>query len=141
MEQTAPILTKNIAETLAEVLPRANVVYEAGHHVEGLSILQIAVPKACDLREVRTDLEALLPRPRRTKASAQFSDCASFLAYVQRHAAPGSAVWCQFDPQTFALQFTAVFDEHEHLVGQRHHERSAAVGQRAERHADQHGQQ
>lgn len=105
--------TRNLAETLAEVLPTAKVVHDMTTGIEGLSIAHVAVPKTSELREVRVDLEALLPNPRRTKAVADFSAAESFLAYVKRHATDGSAVWCQFDPQTFALNFTAVFDEHE----------------------------
>ena len=112
MDQTA-VLTKNIAETLADVLPESKVVHTVVTPIEGLSIVHVAVPKACELREVKTDLEALLPHPRKTKAVAAFTDAASYLAYVKRHAPPGSAVWCTFDPQTFSLSFTAVIDEHE----------------------------
>ena len=113
MEPNVNIPTKNIAETLAEVLPTAKVVHEEATGINGLSIAYIAVPKSSELREVRVDLEALLDRPRRTTAIAQFSAAESFLAYVKRHATEGSAVWCTFDPQTFALNFTAIFDEHE----------------------------
>ena len=112
MESTQQPL-KNIAETLAEVLPSAKVVHEVSTGVPGLSIAQIATPKACELREVRVDLEALLPNPRRTNATAQFSTADSFLGYVKRHAHAGSVVWCRFNPQSFELDFTAVFDEHE----------------------------
>ena len=107
-----PVPHKNIAETLAEVLPEAKVVHQVDTGVAGLSIAHVAVPKACELREVKVDLEALLPSPRRTKAQAKFSDAASFLAYVKHHATERSAAWCLFDPQTFALTFTAVIDEH-----------------------------
>jgi uncharacterized protein YfdQ (DUF2303 family) len=114
METTAQTpAPRNIAETLAEVLPEAKVVSTIETQIEGLTIAHVAVPKASVLQEVRIDLEALLPNPRRTKATARFSAVPSFLAYVERHATPGSAVWCTFDPQSFALDFTAVFDEHE----------------------------
>jgi len=105
---------KNLAETLADVLPKAAVLQQITPptDVEGLHIVHYAIPKGHELKEVRVDLEALLPHPRRTKALANFADPASFLAYVQRHATEGSVVWCNFNPQSFALDFTAVFDEH-----------------------------
>lgn len=112
MENTPLPAAKNIAETLADVLPEAKLIREIDTGVAGLTIAHVAVPKTSDLREVRVDLEALMPNPRRTKAVAHFNAAASFLAYVKRHATPESAVWCEFDPQTFALSFQAVFDEH-----------------------------
>lgn len=103
----------NLAETLADVLPKAAVVLQVDTAVPGLDIAHVALPKGTILLEVKTDLEALLPNPRKTKAVATFSDAASFLAYVQRHADPTQAVtWCNFDPQTFKLSFDAVIDEH-----------------------------
>ena len=107
------IQQKNLAETLAEVLPKATLLHEVQTDVPGYKVAHVALPKGTELKEVKTDLEALLPNPRRTKATAVFSDAASFLAYVKRHAGEGSAAWCNFNPQTFALEFTAVFDEHE----------------------------
>lgn len=106
--------TKNLAETLADVLPRAAAlgILQAPEGVQGLNIAHYAIPKGTELKEVKTDLEALLPNPRRTKATAVFATTESFLDYVKRHADEGSVVWCNFDPQTFALDFTAVFDEH-----------------------------
>ncbi len=104
--------TRNIAETLADVLPKAAVLADVTTGVPGLFISHIAVPKSSDFKEVRVDLEALLPNPRKTRATATFSDTASFLEYVKRHATDGSVTWCNFNPQTFALDFTAVFDEH-----------------------------
>lgn len=108
-----PVTQKNLAETLADVLPKAAVLHEIDTGVPGYKVAHVAVPKNAELKEIKTDLEALLPNPRRTNATAVFTDAPSFLAYVQRHAAQGSAAWCKFDPQTFALDFTAVFDEHE----------------------------
>lgn len=105
-------IERNIAETLADVLPQAKLVHEVVTGVDMLTIAHVAVPKGTDLKEIKTDLEALLPHPRRTKATASFTDAASFVAYVKRHAEVGSVTWCHFDPQTFALKFTAVFDEH-----------------------------
>lgn len=108
------IQTKNLAETLADVLPKAMVLstpaIPAGG--TGVQILHYAIPKNCELKEVKIDLETLLPNPRRTKATASFSDIPSFLAYVARHAEERTMVWCNFNPQTYALDFTAVFDEH-----------------------------
>lgn len=104
---------ENIAKTLADVLPKASVLHTVDTKVEGLHILHVALPNGTELKEAKVDLEALLPNPRKTKALATFSDAASFLAYVQRHATQGTVAWCNFNPQTFALEFTAVIDEHE----------------------------
>lgn len=110
----------NIAETLARVLPTAVIVHPA-EPIAG-SVLQIAVPKAFDLKTV--DTESLLPNPRRTKGTAAFADADSFLGYVARHKRPGSTVaWCNFNPQTFALEFSAVIDDNAAagLAGWRDH--------------------
>lgn len=112
METTPATTAKNLAETLSEVLPKAKIIHEIETGIDGLTIAHAAVPSTSTLREVRVDLEALLPHPRRTKAVASFDAPASFLAYVKRHATPQSVVWCIFDPQSFALAFEAVFDEH-----------------------------
>ena len=105
--------TKNLAETLSEVLPKAERIVEVQHGIQGLAITHVSLPKSTTLVEVRTDLEKFLPNPRRTVAVAEFSSQASFLQYVERHANAGSIVWCNFDPQNFSLCFTAVIDEHE----------------------------
>lgn len=100
----------NLAETLAEVLPEAVLLKEFNE--QSLHIAHYSVPKGWDVKELKVDLEHLLPNPRRTKAMASFADTESFLAYVQRHADERAMVWCDFNPQTFALKFKAVFDEH-----------------------------
>ena len=109
-----PVNQKNMAETLAEVLPRASIigVVESPAGVAGMHIAHYALPKGTELKEVKTDLEALLPNPRRTKAKAEFATVDSFLDYVKRHADERTVTWCDFNPQTFALNFTAVIDEH-----------------------------
>lgn len=107
-----PDTTRNIAETLAEVLPKPHVLAALETDAAGLHITHVALPKNTDVRELRVDLEQFLPAPRRTKATARFAEPASFLAYVKRHATQASVVWCNFNPQTFALDFTAVIDEH-----------------------------
>jgi uncharacterized protein YfdQ (DUF2303 family) len=103
---------KNLAETLAEVLPKAALIHNEPTGIPGLTIAQVALPSSSKLQEVRIDLEPLLANPRQTKAKASFTDAASFLAYVKRHANEGTVTWCNFDPQSFALQFSAVIDEH-----------------------------
>lgn len=113
---------KNLAETLAEVLPTAHVLFDDHPNADERngSITHVAVPKGFDLKSI--DNEAVLSHPRRTKATATFSDAASFIDYVKRHANGGSVTWCKFDPQTFALDFTAVIDEHaKDLAGWRGH--------------------
>lgn len=105
--------TRNIAQTLADVLPEAKELQTfEPKGVENFSVHHYAVPKGTDVKELKIDLEALLPNPRRTRATATFADAASFLAYVARHADERSVTWCDFDPQNFALRFTAVIDEH-----------------------------
>lgn len=99
---------ENIAATLARVLPKAEVVYPYVPSTGDL--VQIAIPKGFDLREI--DTERMMPYPREARSTAQFSDAASYLAYVKRHAGESTAAWCIFDPQTFALQFIAVIDDH-----------------------------
>jgi uncharacterized protein YfdQ (DUF2303 family) len=104
---------RNIADTLADVLPKPQVVtaiFGIDHTDIGDNRVEyIAVPKSFELKSI--DSEARLASPRRTLATAALSDVESFLAYVQRHSAEGSAVWCKFDPQSYALEFGAVFDE------------------------------
>lgn len=108
--------TENIAETLARVLPGATLFPSPADQ----SLVHFVVPKAMDLKEV--DLERLLPSPRRVIATARFSDPASFIAYVATHKKPGTTAWCTFNPQTFALSFAAVIDEHSAaLPGWRSH--------------------
>lgn len=97
---------RNIAQTLADVLPQAEIL-----HVSAAGdVLQIAVPKTCKLRTV--DLESLGVAPRRMAGAATFSTAESWLAYVARHATAHTVAWCDFNPQTFALAFTATLDDH-----------------------------
>lgn len=114
-------LKENIAATLARVLPTAEIIATIGEPNTSLpAVLQIAVPKSFDLKEV--DFEKLLPNPRRTKGTATFSDARSFIDYIATHARNGTTVWCDFDPQTFGLSFTGVLDEHSaDLAGWRQH--------------------
>ena len=119
---TEPIEHENIAQTLARELPTATVLFiDTPNQTERTgSITHVALPDGFKLQSV--DNEALLANPRRTKAAAQFSDADSFIAYVNRHAEDGTTVWCNFNPQTFALNFEAVIDEHHPaLAGWRGH--------------------
>jgi uncharacterized protein YfdQ (DUF2303 family) len=127
---TAPAPQPNIAETLARVLPTAALLHP--QYPGPGDILRIAVPKTFDIKEI--DTEALLPTPRRTSASAAFADAESFLAYVKRHAKASSTVaWCNFNPQTFALGFTAVIDDHgANEAGWRAHKAAFAPDMSAE---------
>ncbi len=113
---------ENLAQTLARVLPEAKLLSATSladiRAQDGIT--QIAVPKGFELKQI--DHEALLLNPRQTKAVATLSDCESFLAYVQRHTQERTVVWCDFDPQTYKLAFTAVIDEHAHsAAGWRKH--------------------
>ena len=105
---------KNLAETLAEVLPKASQlgIITPPSNAQGLSIVHYAVPKGTEVKEFKTDLEHLLPAPRATKAHAKLAGPADFLAYVKRHATENTLVWCDFNPQNYKLKFTAVIDEH-----------------------------
>lgn len=99
-----PTTQTNIAETLAREMARPAVVERTG------DLLHIAVPKSYDLKEV--DTENLLPNPRRMRLKPSFATADSFLAYIARHQSASTVVWCDFNPQTFALRFEAVLDDH-----------------------------
>lgn len=115
--------TKNLAETLAEVLPKAALLQTTATDVPGLFISHVAVPRGTEIREVKIDLESTLANPRATKAIATFAAPEAFLAYVKRHAFTNTIVWCEFDPQTFKLSFNVVFDEHaKDKAGWRRHQ-------------------
>lgn len=103
---------ENIAATLSRILPTPQLLFsDTPNATEKFgSIAHVAVPKGYELRAI--DNEALLPGPRRAKATANFSDAASFIEYVKRHTIGGTTVWCEFDPIKFSLKFTAVIDEH-----------------------------
>lgn len=103
---TEPI--KNLAETLADVLPKAQLVGSLDKtNVDAVKLY--AVPKGQDLKEI--DLERLLPAPRRAALKASMDQPDSFLQYLQRHAGAATVVWCEFNPQTHSLAFEAVFDD------------------------------
>ena len=107
---TSPTMTespRNLAETLADVLPTAHI---AVHATPGDDrVLHLAVPKNQQVHEI--DLEKLLPAPRRAKLQATMADAESFLAYITRHHSDSTVVWCDFNAQTFALSFQAVLDD------------------------------
>lgn len=111
-EDDDSIPRKNLAETLADVLPKAGLLTSIDDGASNLQILHYAVPKGAEIKEIKVDLEALLAHPRATKAKATLAGPADFLAYVERHKQPETMVWCEFNPQTFKLKFTAVIDEH-----------------------------
>lgn len=100
--------TKNMAETLADVLPKTALV-GALDKSNADSLQLYAVPNGATLKEV--DAERLLPAPRRTKLQVAMAEADSFLAYVARHRSDSTVVWCTFNPQNFALSFQAVFDD------------------------------
>lgn len=102
---------ENIAETLVKALPRPELLLSQWPETDGFGgITHFAVPKGFEIKSI--DSENLLPRPRRAKAAATLSDTDSFIEYVKRHAGSETVVWCDFNPQTFALSFKAVIDEH-----------------------------
>jgi uncharacterized protein YfdQ (DUF2303 family) len=95
----------NIAETLARVLPTAKI-----NDTPVDSVKLITLPEG--VTEKTVDLEKYLAEPRRKSGIAVFSTIDSFSAYVATHASAGTTAWAKFDPQTFALDFTGVLDEH-----------------------------
>ncbi len=99
--------TENLAATLARVLPKAELITH-----DDDSLMHMVLPQGQRLEQI--DLEHLLPNPRRTVATATLSDTASFTDYVRHHRteANGATVWCGFNPQTYALSFVGVVDEH-----------------------------
>lgn len=104
--------TNDIAKTLAEVLPKVELLDTIKpQNIEFFERRFLAVPKGAEVKEITVDLENLLPTPRRTKALAKFSDSASFVAYVKRHATEKTACWLDFNPQNYDLMFKAVIDE------------------------------
>lgn len=102
---------ENIAATIARETAKPLPVCEI-NPVTGGNILHVAVPKGYDIKTI--DNEATLPRPRFTAAAATLVDVSSFLAYVASHDAGDgqAAVWCDFNPGSYALTFKAVIDEH-----------------------------
>lgn len=112
---------ENIAATLAKELPKPQVLFAApevdGGQVPGL--IHVALPKGWTTAQL--DNEKMLANPRRITAEAKLTDATSFVAYVLRNRNAGSVVWCDFNPTNYALQFTAVFDEHQAKPGWRSH--------------------
>lgn len=102
--------TENIAATLARVLPTAEVIHTQDTDSEKGAVIHLAIPKSMDHKAI--DTEALLANPRRAKGTAAFDDLDSFVRYMTDFAKSGSTVWCNFNPQTHALEFTGVIDEH-----------------------------
>lgn len=97
----------NIASTLAKILPEAKQMAEAG---KDDSALVFAVPQGVKLETI--DLEKFRATPRRKTGTAAFTAAASFAAYIGTHATEGTTAWANFNPQTSALSFSAVLDEH-----------------------------
>lgn len=98
---------ENLAQTLERILP-GPVAIDLPQTPE--SVGYVGMPPGWRLEKV--DDEQMLLAPRRTKALATLNDAPSFIDFVKRYAEPGTTVWCDFNPQTFALSFNAVIDEH-----------------------------
>ena len=97
---------ENIAETLTRELQRPSVF----NFPPAPNVVHMTLPNGMSSHEI--DLEKYLPAPSRKKGSAKFTDGDSFLRYVAEHKIAGSTAWCTFDPQTFALSFRAVINDH-----------------------------
>lgn len=124
---------ENIAATLAKELPRPQIVaafQEPNSSGSEPGLVHLALPKGWTTSQL--DNEKMLPNPRRITAAAAMTDAASFIAYVLRNRNPGSVVWCEFNPTSYALQFTAVFDEHHTKPGWRSHKATFKPAQSAE---------
>ena len=124
-QQANPANETNIAETLARVLPKSEVVFSVDPSAGG-TVHYVAVPNGHRMDCV--DTENLLSNPRHMKCTAQLDDVASFVDYVKRHATQSGrgsgapTVWVEFNPTTFKLKFCAVLDEHQPgLPGWRSH--------------------
>jgi uncharacterized protein YfdQ (DUF2303 family) len=100
--------TKNIAETLADVLPKVAIIGGIDQSTAA-GVTLASVPKGHELREI--DLERLLPAPRRAVLAISLAQPESFIDYLTRHTSPATVVWCDFNPQTHQLAFEAVFDD------------------------------
>jgi uncharacterized protein YfdQ (DUF2303 family) len=111
--------TRNLADSLAEYLPQVQLL-DKMEAAGGGALAVFAMPRGTDLKEI--DTEKLLANPRRAKGQASTDNPESFIEYVERHKSASTVVWCKFDPQTYALSFTAVFDDHaKGLPGWRGH--------------------
>lgn len=108
LTHTAPANIANIAETLTKVLPQPHTLPTDMDH---LGVFHVAVPGNFKVETI--DAENLLDNPRRTHCTATLTDASSFAAYIGRVAQQRSLVWCDFNPQTFALGFRGVIDEHD----------------------------
>lgn len=119
-----PVIGENLAQTITRELPKAEILAKsnitAGTRDLG-ELLHIAVPNNFSMETI--DNAPLLANPRRAVATANMGDVSSFIAYTRRHASPSTVTWCGFNPQTFALKFTTVIDEHaKDLPGWREHQ-------------------
>lgn len=101
---------RNIADSLADHLPKPQAMGEVMPFGGG-SVRYVALPENFKIEKL--DDEQLLGGPRRAKGTASMADAQSFIAYVQQHASAATKVWCDFDPQTYKLRFTAVLDDHQ----------------------------
>lgn len=103
---------RNLLDSAAEHLPKPAILHTQHGPTgsEGDARHTVALPHGFQLQTV--DTEDMLPRPRRLVAQAVVDSLDSFIAYVQRHALPQTAVWVKLDPATSALTITARIDEH-----------------------------
>lgn len=111
MNNPNPVLDGTLIDAAVKHLPSivniANVT--AGDNDPGALVLGIP----SNFKHQVVDLENLrIDGPRRTKASVQMQDSASFLSYVTRFADDRTVVYCDFNPTNSALKFTALLDDH-----------------------------
>jgi len=98
---------KNIAETIFENAPQPITVYEN----DEIQFRKIAVPEGWKVQDF--DNEALLPRPRRKKATVSLKDADSFIKYIKRHGSlTACTIWGNVDYLNSKAQFQAVINDH-----------------------------
>lgn len=101
---------ENIAQTLARELPVPLVLLSDHDSERDACIHHFAVPNGFKLQTV--DNEKFTAHPRRTIAQVAFSDAPSFIQYVTTHKNEGTVVWCDFNPQSYKLNFKAIVNDH-----------------------------
>ena len=110
---------RNIAETLKDILPTPALLHMSKVRDQPAR-LDVATPSGFDLGTI--DLSDYLPNPQRANSTANFTELQSFVTYLKTHANPATVAWAQFDPQTYALSFIGIVDDHtSDLPGWRQH--------------------
>lgn len=100
---------ENLAQTLKRDLPVPQILGAATP--ADSNVTPVALPEGWKIE--RIDNEQLLTNPRRTKTVATMLVKDAFIDYVKRHAKESlTTVWCWHDPAKGAIDFRALFDDH-----------------------------